>query len=55
LPLDRWFDRRGDALPGGGHFVTTGWFGVADSSQFSFNNRGEVAFAATLDTDDNVR
>jgi hypothetical protein len=40
--------RPGDALPGGGNFVTTG-FG---SPQFSLNDRGEVAFAATLDTDD---
>ena len=40
--------RPGDALPGGGNFVTTG-FG---SPQFSFNDRGEAAFAATLDTDD---
>jgi len=44
--------RPGDALPGGGNFVTTGWFGVGTSAQFSFNDRGEVAFSATLDTDD---
>src|SRR5262249_52589164 len=42
--------RPGAVLPGGGHFVTTGWFG--GPPQFSFNDRGEVAFAATLDTDD---
>jgi hypothetical protein len=43
--------RPGDALPGGGNFVTTGWFG-GPGPQFSLNDRGEVAFAATLDTDD---
>jgi len=36
----------GDAMPGGGTFVTTG-FGV------SLNNAGEVAFGAALDTDVN--
>ncbi len=45
--------RPGDALPGGGHLLTTG----AASPQFSFNDRGEVAFAGTLDTEngDGVR
>lgn len=39
--------RPGDALPGGGHLVTTN----VQSGQFSLNDLGEVAFAATLDTD----
>jgi hypothetical protein len=38
--------RPGDALPGGGNLLTTG----TAPPQFSFNDRGEVAFAATLDT-----
>lgn len=40
--------RPGDPLPGGGHLVTTG----LRPPQFSFNDRGEVAFAATLDSDE---
>jgi hypothetical protein len=42
--------RRGNPMPGGGHFVTAsnviGW-------QISVNNPGDVAFNAVLDTDDN--
>jgi hypothetical protein len=38
--------RPGDPLPGGGNLVTTS----VTAPQFSFNDRGEVAFAATLDT-----
>jgi hypothetical protein len=42
--------RPGDPMPGGGRFVTAsniiGW-------QISVNNRGDVAFNAALDTDDN--
>ena len=39
--------RPGEPLPEGGHLVTTG----AQPPQFSLDDSGEVAFAATLDTD----
>jgi hypothetical protein len=41
--------REGDAMPGGGRFLAAGLLpGSAD-----INDRGDVAFSATLDTDDN--
>jgi hypothetical protein len=41
--------RGGDAMPGGGPFLTTGYQpGNAD-----INDRGDIAFSATLDADDN--
>jgi len=42
--------RPGDAMPGGGHFVTGSNIG---GSQVHLNNRGDVVFNAVLDTDVN--
>jgi hypothetical protein len=42
----------GDSLPGGGHFVSLG-VGSTTSNPISVNDRGDVEFLATLDTDDN--
>jgi hypothetical protein len=40
--------RPGDAMPGGGHLVTVSYVG---SHQESINNRGDIVFNGTLDTD----
>jgi hypothetical protein len=40
--------RPGDAMPGGGHLVTVSFVG---SHQESINNRGDIVFNGTLDTD----
>src|SRR5205814_2936327 len=42
--------RPGDPMPGGGTFVTAGFF----DATYDLNQRGDVSFAATLDTDDNA-
>src|SRR5207302_10055741 len=39
----------GDPMPGGGHLVSAG----GDDEEYGLNNRGDVSFAAALDTDDN--
>jgi hypothetical protein len=41
--------RPGDPLPGGGHMANAG----NNDATYGLNNRGDVSFAATLDTDDN--
>lgn len=41
--------RPGDPMPGGGHLVTAS----LQDSNYHLNNRGEVSFSATLDTDVN--
>jgi len=41
--------RPGDPMPGGGHLLTAS----NNTLDYHLNNRGEVAFAAFLDTDDN--
>ena len=42
--------RPGDAMPGGGTFVRAGFF----DATYDLNQRGDVSFAATLDTDVNA-
>ncbi len=42
--------RPGDPMPGGGTFVTAGFF----DATYDLNQRGDVSFAATLDTDANA-
>src|SRR6266550_834499 len=42
--------RPGDPMPGGGTFVTAGFF----DATYDLNQRGDVSFAATLDTDVNA-
>lgn len=42
--------REGDPMPGGGHFVGTSF----QPGNWDLNDRGDVAFSATLDTFDNV-
>jgi hypothetical protein len=42
--------RPGDAMPGGGTFVTAGFF----DATYDLNQRGDVSFAASLDTDVNA-
>jgi hypothetical protein len=42
--------RPGDAMPGGGTFVTAGFF----DATYDLNQRGDVSFAARLNTDDNA-
>lgn len=39
----------GDAMPGGGHLRSAGFF----TGEISLNNEGTISFTATLDTDDN--
>jgi hypothetical protein len=42
----------GDPMPGGGHFAGLG-VGSTTSNPISMNDRGDVTFLASLDTDDN--
>ena len=42
--------RPGDPMPGGGTFVRAGFF----DATYDLNQRGDVSFAATLDTDVNA-
>src|SRR6266480_4560436 len=42
--------RPGDSMPGGGTFVRAGFF----DATYDLNQRGDVSFAATLDTDVNA-
>ncbi len=42
--------RPGDPMPGGGTFVRAGF----QDATYDLNNRGDVSFAATLSTDDNM-